>query len=145
MRDSSGDALTLVYGRVGDGVTVVTVDRSDGTSVQATVTNGWYLAWWPGSAAAKTAAVTSASGTADQSFPPAPSLSAPSCPAGNGCAGGYAFNSAGSGGATGGSGQGQTVVHGSSAVSGSMSSGGPAPAGTGNSGTGNSGTGNSGR
>ena len=80
MRDASGDALTLVYGRVGDGVTAVTVDRSDGSSVQATVTNGWYLAWWPGSASATTAEVATASGTTDQSFPAAPNLSAPSCP-----------------------------------------------------------------
>ena len=47
-RDSAGDALTLVDGRTGAGVTAVTIERSDGSSVQATVTNGWYLAWWPG-------------------------------------------------------------------------------------------------
>ena len=45
IENSSGQALTLVDGRIGAGVTSVTVDRSDGSSVQATVSGGWYLAW----------------------------------------------------------------------------------------------------
>ena len=46
--DSDGHALTIVDGTIGAGVTGVTITRSDGSSVQATVKNGWYLAWWPG-------------------------------------------------------------------------------------------------
>ena len=37
-------------GVVGHGVTGVTFVLQDGTHVQATVRDGWYLAWWPGSA-----------------------------------------------------------------------------------------------
>ncbi|HTW13407.1 MAG TPA: hypothetical protein VME01_11725, partial [Solirubrobacteraceae bacterium] len=51
-RDAAGNALTLADGQVGSGVTAVTIELSDGSSVQATVSNGWYLAWWPGSVTA---------------------------------------------------------------------------------------------
>ena len=70
--DSDGHALTMVDGPIGAGVTGVTITRSDGSSVQATVKNGWYLAWWPGTERAVTAQVASASGTSTQSFPRAP-------------------------------------------------------------------------
>ncbi len=93
-RDSAGDALTLVDGRTGAGVTAVTIDRSDGSSVQATVTNGWYLAWWPGTVAARNAEVTTASGTSTIVFPSAPNLSTPACPSGAHCTTGYSFGSA---------------------------------------------------
>jgi hypothetical protein len=45
--DSDGHALTMVDGRIGDGVTGVTITRSDGSSVQATVRTGgtWPVAW----------------------------------------------------------------------------------------------------
>jgi hypothetical protein len=89
--DSDGHALTMVDGPIGAGVSSVTVTRSDGTSVQATVGNGWYLAWWPGTERAATAQVTSARGTSTQSFPTAPQNRAPACPAGAHCASGYGF------------------------------------------------------
>jgi hypothetical protein len=95
--DADGHALTMVDGRVGSGVTAVTITRSDGTSVQATVKNGWYLAWWPGSEHATTAKVTSATGTSTQSFPSVGGRQAPPCPAGADCSSGYGFLSAGSG------------------------------------------------
>jgi hypothetical protein len=94
-RDSAGNALTLVDGRTGAGVTAVTVDRSDGSSVQATVANGWYLAWWPGAVAATKAEVTTASGTSTVAFPSLPALSPPACPSEAHCAAGYSFGSAG--------------------------------------------------
>jgi hypothetical protein len=100
-RDSAGDALTLVDGRTGAGVTAVTIERSDGSSVQATVTNGWYLAWWPGTVTATNAQVTSASGTSTVAFPPAPRLGVPTCPLGGHCASGYSFNHGGGGSAAG--------------------------------------------
>jgi hypothetical protein len=90
-RDSAGNALTLVDGRTGAGVSAVTIDRSDGSSVQATVTNGWYLAWWPGTVTATNAQVTTASGTSTVAFPSTPALPATSCPSGAHCAAGYSF------------------------------------------------------
>jgi hypothetical protein len=93
--DSDGHALTMVDGPIGAGVTGVTITRSDGSSVQATVKNGWYLAWWPGTARAVTAQVSSANTTSTQSFPTAPDRPTPPCPAGSHCASGYGFSSAG--------------------------------------------------
>ena len=92
--DSDGHALTMVDGRIGAGVTGVTISRSDGTSVQATVKNGRYLAWWPGSQRAVTAQVASGSATSTQSFPTAPGSQSPTCPSGAHCASGYGFASA---------------------------------------------------
>jgi hypothetical protein len=94
-RDAAGNALTLVDGRTGAGVTAVTIKRSDGSSVQATVANGWYLAWWPGTVAARNAQVTTASGTSTVAFPSPPALAAPGCPSGTHCASGYSFGSGG--------------------------------------------------
>ncbi len=102
--DSSGNALTMVDGPIGAGVTGVTIARSDGSSVQATVENGWYLAWWPGTQRAVTAQVASASGNHTQSFPNGPDLHSPTCPAGAQCGSGYGFASNPAGGAVGGSG-----------------------------------------
>jgi hypothetical protein len=96
-RDSAGNALQMLDGRAGAGVTAVTVDLSDGSSVQATVTDGWYLAWWPGTVSATDAKVTTASGTSTVTVPSAPALSAPNCPSGARCGSGYSFGSSGSG------------------------------------------------
>jgi hypothetical protein len=84
----------MVDGPIGPGVTSVTITRSDGSSIQATVKNGWYLAWWPGTERAVTARVASASGPSVQSFPNAPGRPSPACPAGAHCASGYGFASA---------------------------------------------------
>jgi hypothetical protein len=116
-RDSAGDALTVVDGRTGAGVTAVTIKRGDGSDVRATVANGWYLAWWPASVAATSALVTTASGTSTVTFPSAPSLGAPSCPAGSHCAAGYSFGRAPAG-ATAAGGVGPTVVRSGSASTG---------------------------
>jgi hypothetical protein len=88
--DPEGHALTMVDGPIGVGVTGVTITRSGESSVRATVKNGWYLAWWPGTARAVTARVASASGTSTQSFPRA-RQSAPPCPTGGHCTSGYGF------------------------------------------------------
>jgi hypothetical protein len=93
-RDSAGDALTLVDGRAGAGVTAVKVERSDGSSVEATVAGGWYLAWWPGSVTARTAQVATASGTNSVAFPSTPAPPAPACPTGGHCSSGYSFGAA---------------------------------------------------
>jgi hypothetical protein len=95
MKNSSGQALTLVDGRIGAGVTAVTIDRSDGSSVQATVSGGWYLAWWPGTVPATTADVTTTTGTVTERLPSTPQGPArPGCPAGLHCSSGYSFGSA---------------------------------------------------
>jgi hypothetical protein len=104
MENSSGQALTLVDGRIGAGVRSVRIDRSDGSSVQATVSGGWYLAWWPGTARATTADVTSTTGVVREHFPSMrQGLTPPSCPAGARCASGYSYGQA-SAGSTGGRG-----------------------------------------
>ncbi len=92
--DSDGRALTIADGPIGAGVTAVRITRSHGSSLQATVHNGWYLAWWPGTERAVTAQVASASETGTQSFPTAPQRPSPVCPAGAHCASGYGFTSA---------------------------------------------------
>jgi hypothetical protein len=89
-RDSAGNQLTLADGRAGTTVTAVAFDLSDGSSVQATVTNGWYMAWWPGTATATKADVTTASGTTSVSVPATPDLS--QCPAGAHCSAGYSVS-----------------------------------------------------
>jgi hypothetical protein len=94
--DSDGHALTMVDGQAGAGVKAVMIARSDGTSVQATVRNGWYLAWWPGSEHAITATVTSTGGTHTQAFPTIGGGQGRPCPAGANCTSGYGFASAGS-------------------------------------------------
>jgi hypothetical protein len=91
---AAGNALTLVDGRTGAGVTTVTIERSDGSSVQATVFNGRYLAWWPGTVVATNAEVTTASATSTVVFPSAPTLAAPDCPSGAHCAASYSYGSA---------------------------------------------------
>ncbi len=106
--DSDGNSLTMVDGPIGSGVTSVAITRSDGSLIQATVQNGWYLAWWPGTEHAVTAQVASANGTSTQSFPPAPGgPGGPPCPAGAHCSSGYGFGSAA------GKGSGRTTMSGS--------------------------------
>jgi hypothetical protein len=87
--------LTLVDGRTGAGVTAVTIERSDGSSVQATVAGGWYLAWWPGTVAATNAQVATASGTSTVAFPSTPASPAPACPSGAHCGFSYSYGSGG--------------------------------------------------
>jgi hypothetical protein len=94
MRDSAGNALTVSYGRTGDAVTGVTIELSDGSSVQATVSNGWFLAWWPGSVSAKQAEITTATGTNTVTYPATPTLT---CPTQAPCSVGYGYGGGGKG------------------------------------------------
>jgi hypothetical protein len=75
--DRGGDAFTIVDGHVGAGVTGATLTLADGSQVVATVENGWFTAWWPGSQDAASAAVSTGSGVATQKLG-APQL--PPCP-----------------------------------------------------------------
>lgn len=40
--------VTVTYGFAGGDVDAVVIARSDGVDVEATVTDGWWAAWWPG-------------------------------------------------------------------------------------------------
>lgn len=57
------DNYTVAIGMVGTGVTDLSVNLSNGTTVTTTVSNGYYAAWWPGSASAQSWEVTTSSGT----------------------------------------------------------------------------------
>jgi len=81
---TSDGPYTLVDGRVATGVTGVTLALDDGQDVVTTVADGWFVAWWPDSAGAISAQVTSAGGTTNESLvwsrptpagPPAPGTS----------------------------------------------------------------------
>jgi hypothetical protein len=61
-----GQPYTFVQGQVVPGVSGVTLLRSDGGNVQATVADGSFATWWPGSSDATSAQVTSASGVTTQ-------------------------------------------------------------------------------
>lgn len=75
----AGDgAYSMVEGQVASDVTGVTLVRSDETDVEATVGNGWVVAWWPGTLDAVSAQVKTPTGTTTEKLdgqappPPAP-------------------------------------------------------------------------
>jgi hypothetical protein len=69
-----GQPYTFVQGQVSAGATGVTLTRSDGSNVQATVGDGAFVVWWPGTADATSAYVVGPSGGTTQqlTFTPAP-------------------------------------------------------------------------
>jgi hypothetical protein len=69
---ASDGAYTLIDGRTEPGVTAVTLVLDNGQDVVATVADGWFVAWWPGSGNVTSAQVTTAAGTATQPLLPAP-------------------------------------------------------------------------
>jgi hypothetical protein len=77
--DSAGHVLTLLDGRTGTDVARVRVDRSVGGPVTATVSHGWYLAWWPGRAHPTNVQITTAAGTRTAALAPAITASSPAC------------------------------------------------------------------
>ena len=70
---ASQGPYTVVDGEVASEVSALTLVRSDGTDVQASVADEWFLAWWPGSAGATTAELTTQAGTTSQPLPTAAS------------------------------------------------------------------------
>jgi hypothetical protein len=58
-----GKPYNYIDGQTGSEVTAVTLDLEGGEQVQASVENGWFLAWWPGTEKATKAEVSTASGT----------------------------------------------------------------------------------
>jgi hypothetical protein len=107
----AGDAYSFVEGRAGAGVTAAALVLSDGSKVQATIQDGWLVAWWPGSAQLVSAQVTTATGTSTQTFDTRSTNQCPPPPAGSTtpsdamCTGGFL-----------GKGQGQGQVAGSVAI-----------------------------
>jgi hypothetical protein len=65
-RDSQ--PYTLVEGRTGDGVTGVTLALGSGSRVTATIGNGVFVAWWPGSESVTSAIVSTATGVSTQTL-----------------------------------------------------------------------------
>jgi len=63
-----GQAYSFADGHAGAGVSAVTLILDDGTSVQATVGGGWFVAWWPGGHGVKSADLTTPSGVKTQTF-----------------------------------------------------------------------------
>lgn len=80
----SGSAYTLIEGQAGSAVTGATLVLDNGQKVQATTEGGWFEAWWPGSATAVAAAVTTTGGTVTEQLPP---WTPPPAPTGPGSAG----------------------------------------------------------
>jgi hypothetical protein len=99
---TSDGPYTLVDGRVGPGVTGVTLVLDDGQDVVTTVADGWFVAWWPNAGNATSAQVASASGTTTEALawpqhhePSGPPTSGPS---GNSGSSGNTGNTGNSGG-----------------------------------------------
>jgi hypothetical protein len=67
-RNADGSGYTMAYGNAGSQVTGVTLNLSDGTSVEATVQNGLFAAWWPSRTDVASAVVTTSDGTYHQDF-----------------------------------------------------------------------------
>ncbi|HEX5193259.1 MAG TPA: hypothetical protein VFW09_10680 [Solirubrobacteraceae bacterium] len=65
----SGSSYSFVEGRAGSDVTAAALVLDDGTHVQATLQNGWFVAWWPGDRTVRSALVTTPTGTATQTIP----------------------------------------------------------------------------
>jgi hypothetical protein len=55
-------ALTIVAGRVDGSVATVTITRTDGVAVTATVSSGYFVAWWPTDAEAKVVRAANSAG-----------------------------------------------------------------------------------
>jgi hypothetical protein len=63
---AGGQPYTFVQGQIDDDVSAVTLVLADGSDVQATVADGSFVAWWPGTTDTASAQVTTASGTSTQ-------------------------------------------------------------------------------
>ncbi len=63
-----GQAYSFAEGHTGSGVSAVALVLDDGTTVQATLQNGWFVAWWPGSHDVQAAEVATPTGVKSQTF-----------------------------------------------------------------------------
>jgi hypothetical protein len=60
---SNGSPYSLVVGHVSGPLTSAVIERSSGSGVTATVADGWFEAWWPGTGEATSVKVTTPTGT----------------------------------------------------------------------------------
>jgi hypothetical protein len=67
---SADGPYTFIDGQVANGATAVTLVLTDGQDITATVADGWFVAWWPGSTDATSALVTKTSGTTSEPLVP---------------------------------------------------------------------------
>jgi hypothetical protein len=102
----AGHAYSFAEGHTGAGVTATTLTLDDGTRVQASSANGWFVAWWPGTQSVTSAELTTAAGTTTQRFDTPAARPCPA-PAGAGHAG---FCTSGSISGAGGGGANQSVA-----------------------------------
>ena len=63
---SAAGAYSVIEGSVASDVSTVSLEVADGSDVQATVSGGWFLAWWPRSDPATAARVTMPNGVTTQ-------------------------------------------------------------------------------
>jgi hypothetical protein len=94
--NGDGRAYSFAEGHTGSGVTGVALVLENGTDVQATLQNGWFVAWWPDAETVQNAHVTTPAGVKTQPFdehagPPVP-------PSGQGHSGSSFGSSSGGGG-----------------------------------------------
>jgi hypothetical protein len=66
MTTREGQAFSFAEGHTGPDVTGATLVLDDGTKLEASVANGWFVAWWPGSHNVTSALVTTPSGTSTE-------------------------------------------------------------------------------
>lgn len=67
---ASRATFSFDVGRAGTSVSAVTLLLANGDRVEATTANGWFVAWWPGSADAQRAELTTTSGVVTQALVP---------------------------------------------------------------------------
>jgi hypothetical protein len=76
---STDGSYTLVEGRLASDVSGVTLIRSDGSDVVASVGAGWFIAWWPTDLGVSSAVVTTTTGATTTVAIPAGPVGPPSC------------------------------------------------------------------
>ncbi len=64
----AGTAYSFADGRAGGDVSAATLKLDDGSRVQATVQNGWFVAWWPSAHRVLSATLTTPGGRHTQKF-----------------------------------------------------------------------------
>lgn len=62
-KGTSGSTYTVAIGRAGSSVTGMVLQRTDGSAVTATLGNGHYIAWWPGTVGVTALSITTETGT----------------------------------------------------------------------------------
>jgi hypothetical protein len=73
-----GSAYTYIVGQAGAAVTGVLLDLQGGPQVQATIANGWFVAWWPGQQGVAKEQLLTSTGAVTSQIPATPHPSASS-------------------------------------------------------------------